>query len=69
MGYFIAAYSVEAGASHVGYAKVCRDQPQNVWSETGVKKLTSAMGCRSELEAIAAAEQKARLAIARQFVS
>ena len=68
-GYFIAAYSVAAGDSHVGYAKVCRDQPQSVWSETGVEKLTSAAGCRSELEAVAAAEQKARLAIARQLMN
>ena len=69
MGYFIAAYSVTAGDSHVGYAKVCREQPQSVWSETGVSKLTSAVSCRSELEAIAAAEQKARRAIAQQHPS
>jgi hypothetical protein len=68
-GYFIAAYSVMAGTSHIGYAKVCMDQPDTVWSETGVRKLTSAVGCRSELEAVAAAEQKARQAITRQFAA
>jgi hypothetical protein len=63
-GFFIAAYSVESGNGFVGYAKVCMEQPQNVWSVGGVEKLTSAVGCRSELEAVVAAEQKARLAIA-----
>lgn len=63
-GYYIAAYSVEAGARFVGYAKVCMDEPDNVWSANSVEKLTSATGCKSELEAVAAAEQKARQAIA-----
>jgi hypothetical protein len=62
-GFFIAAYSVMLGGVHVGYAKVCKEQPQSVWSETEVEKLTSAAGCRSELEAVAAAEQKARASI------
>jgi hypothetical protein len=63
-GYFIAAYSVEAGAYFVGYAKVCSEQPDDVWNTTAVEKLTSAAGCRTELEAVAAAERKARNAIA-----
>ena len=63
-GYFIAAYSVPAGSLHVGYAKVCVLRPHNVWCEAGVEKLTSAMGCRTELEAVSAAEHKARQAIA-----
>lgn len=62
-GYFIAAYSVPAGGLYVGYAKVCTERPQNVWSAQGVEKLTSAPGCRSELEAVTAAECKARLIV------
>lgn len=63
-GYFIAAYTVEAGPSFVGYAKVCVQEPDSVWTANSVEKLTSASGCRSELEAVVAAEQKARRAIA-----
>jgi len=63
-GYFIAAYTVEAGNQFVGYAKVCLDEPDSVWNASTVEKLTSATGCRSELEAVVAAEQKARRAIA-----
>lgn len=63
-GYFIAAYTVEAGSNFVGYAKVCVEEPESVWTANSVEKLTSATGCRSELEAVAAAEQKARQAIA-----
>jgi hypothetical protein len=65
-GYFIAAYSVTAGDSHVGYAKVCSEQPQDVWSERGVEKLTSAVSARSELDALAEAEQKARAVISER---
>ena len=68
-GFFIAAYSVESSNGYVGYAKVCMEQPQSVWSVNGVEKLTSAVGCRSELEAVVAAEQKARLAIAHLAAS
>jgi hypothetical protein len=63
-GYFIAAYTVEAGANFVGYAKVCVQEPESVWTANSVEKLTTASGCKSELEAVAAAEQKARQAIA-----
>jgi hypothetical protein len=63
-GYFIAAYTVEAGGQFVGYAKVCAEEPRNVWDSNSVEKLASANGCRSELEAVAAAERKAREAIA-----
>lgn len=63
-GFFIAAYSVATGASYVGYAKVCPEEPDSVWCSEPVEKLTSATGCRSELEAVSAAEQKARQAIA-----
>jgi hypothetical protein len=59
-GYFIAAYSLTAGDMHLGYAKVCSEEPMDVWSERGVEKLTSAVSPRSELDAIAEAEQKAR---------
>lgn len=62
-GYFIAAYSVEAGKKFVGYAKVCAEEPESVWNVNAVEKLTSATAL-SELEAVAAAEQKARRAIA-----
>jgi hypothetical protein len=63
-GYFIAAYTVEAGKQFVGYAKVCAEEPDSVWNvNVVVEKLTSATAC-SELEAVAAAEQKARRAIA-----
>jgi hypothetical protein len=62
-GYFIAAYSVEAGKQFVGYAKVCAEEPDSVWNVNVVEKLTSATAC-SELEAVTAAEQKARRVIA-----
>jgi hypothetical protein len=63
-GYFIAAYTVQAGPTFVGYAKVCEQEPESVWTTDSVKKLTSASGCESELEAVLAAEKKARQAIA-----
>ncbi len=63
-GYFIAAYTVEAGPRFVGYAKVCVEEPASVWTANSVEKLTSASGCKTELEAVVAAEQKARQAIA-----
>ncbi len=63
-GYFIAAYTVEADHRFVGYAKVCVEEPDSVWTATPVEKLTSASGCKTELEAVVAAEQKARQAIA-----
>jgi len=63
-GYFIAAYSVPADAGFVGYAKVSLEEPQSVWSVPDVQKLTSVTGCRTELDAVSAAEQKARVAIA-----
>jgi hypothetical protein len=62
-GYFIAAYTIEAGKQFVGYAKVCAEEPDSVWNVGVVEKLTSATAL-SELEAVAAAEQKARRVIA-----
>jgi hypothetical protein len=62
-GYYIAAYSVEAGASFVGYAKVCQDEPESVYAAEG-ERLASAAGFRTELEAVTAAEHKARQIIA-----
>jgi hypothetical protein len=62
-GYFIAAYTVEADNRFVGYAKVCAEEPGNVWNVNVVEKLTRATA-QSELEAVAAAERKARRAIA-----
>jgi hypothetical protein len=62
-GYFIAAYSIEAGKQFVGYAKVCVEEPESVWNVGVVEKLTSATAV-SELEALTAAEQKARRVIA-----
>jgi len=63
-GYFIAAYTVETGDQFVGYAKVCAEEPDSVWNANSVAKLTSAAGCRTELDALLAAEQKGREAIA-----
>jgi hypothetical protein len=63
-GHFIAAYSVHTGQSFVGYAKICHDAPHSVWSAAPVEKLAAVHGCRTELEALTAAEQKARQAIA-----
>jgi hypothetical protein len=62
-GYFIAAYSVEAGKQFVGYAKVCVEEPDNVWMVDAVEKLTSATAL-NELDAVSAAERKARRVIA-----
>ena len=59
-GFFIAAYTVENDSGYVGYAKVCMMEPDSVWNADPVEKLTSATGFRSELEAIVAAERKAR---------
>ena len=64
-GFFIAAYTVENDAGHVGYAKVCALEPDSVWNADPVEKLTSAAGYRTELEAIVAAERKARQDIAQ----
>lgn len=45
------------------------DEPQSVWrNDLQVEKLTSAAGFRTELEAVAAAEGKARQAIADMTV-
>ena len=68
-GFFIAAYTVENDSGHVGYAKVCLMEPDSVWSADPVEKLTSATGFRSELEAIVAAERKARKDIAEMVGS
>jgi hypothetical protein len=65
-GYFIAAYTVEAGPTFVGYAKVCMQEPESVWATYSVQKLTSVRGYKSELEAVQAAEQKARKLIAER---
>jgi hypothetical protein len=62
-GYFIAAYTVVAGDQFAGYAKVCAEEPDSVWNANS-EKLTSVAGFRTELEAVLAAEQKAREAIA-----
>lgn len=59
-GHFIAAYTVANGRSFAGYAKVCPDAPQSVWSTEHVEKLASVSGCRTEAEAMMAAERKAR---------
>ncbi len=63
-GYYIAAYCVESEGSFVGYAKVCQEEPTTVWNAHSVEKLTTAPGCKSELEAVSAAERKARQIIA-----
>jgi hypothetical protein len=63
-GFFIAAYTVINDDQFIGYAKVCVEEPESVWNANSVAKLTSATGCRTELEAVAAAERKARHAIA-----
>lgn len=68
-GFFIAAYTVENDSGHVGYAKVCLMEPDSVWNADPVEKLTSATGFRSELEAIVAAERKARKDIAEMVGS
>jgi hypothetical protein len=68
-GYFIAAYSVETDGQFVGYAKVCVQEPESVWNANPVAKLTSAAGCSTELEAVQAAEKKARQAIANMLGS
>lgn len=63
-GRFIAAYTVANGRSFAGYAKVCADAPASVWSTEHVEKLASVSGCRTEAEAMMAAERKARQEIA-----
>ncbi|MDB5871574.1 MAG: hypothetical protein JWQ07_1016 [Ramlibacter sp.] len=68
-GYFIAAYTVASEQNFVGYAKICVAQPEDVWNVQSVEKLTSATGFRSEQEALVAAEQKARQAIAEMVGS
>lgn len=65
MGRFIAAYTVESENFFDGYAKICVAEPSSVWSAERVEKLTSAFGFRTELEAMSAAERKAREQIAR----
>ena len=63
-GYFIAAYTVQAGPTFDGYAKVCATEPPSVWATNCEEKLTSVRGCKSEWDAVLAAEQKAREVIA-----
>ena len=63
-GYYIAAYTVGNEPNFVGYAKICITEPQDVWNAPVVEKLLSATGFRTEQEAIAAAERKARHTIA-----
>ncbi len=59
-GHFIAAYTVKTGNDFVGYAKICHEAPHCVWSAGPVEKLATVHGCRTELEAVTAAENKAR---------
>jgi len=68
-GHFIAAYTVPNGGGFVGYAKICAAPPNSVWSTGPVEKLAAATGCRSELEAVIAAERKARQQIANMLDS
>lgn len=63
-GYFIAAYTVGNEPNFVGYAKICNTEPMDVWNAPTVEKLLSATGFRTEQEALAAAERKARHTIA-----
>ena len=63
-GYYIAAYTVGDSQNFVGYAKICLTEPDDVWNAQPVEKFTSATGYRSELEALVAAERKARQEIA-----
>jgi len=61
--HFIAAYTVDTGHGHVGYAKICLRLPDNVWSVDPVERLTSVPAASTELEALIAVENKARLEI------
>ena len=66
-GFYLAAYTVESESGFIGYAKICPVEPDSVWSADPVEKLTSATGFRTELEAIVAAERKARQDIAEMM--
>lgn len=61
--YFIAAYTAGTDDRFAGHAKVCAEEPDSVWNANSVRKLTSATGCKGEMEAVIAADRKARRAL------
>jgi hypothetical protein len=57
--YFIAAYTVEAEGRYFGYAKICVDEPRDIWTPDAIDKVAGEPQAEPLL-ALQAAEQVAR---------
>jgi hypothetical protein len=57
--YFIAAYAVLAEGCYFGYAKICVDEPRDVWTVPAIEKVAAPPQPQAHL-ALQAAEQAAR---------
>lgn len=59
-GYFIAAYTVESGDEHVGFAKICIARPEAVHGINAQHKVRSHHLYPTELQALESAEFRAQ---------
>lgn len=39
LGHYVAAYAVKTEAGYVGYAKICSEQPADVWQCNAMEKI------------------------------
>lgn len=62
-GFFLASYSVRCDLAYVGYTKICRTQPVDIWDCTAATKVAS-LPCDTEIDAVDAADE-----IAKQVIS
>lgn len=60
---FVAAYSVESDEGYLGFAKLCTEQPDDVWECKALRKV-SVGPCSTPEAAIEEAERKARVYLA-----
>jgi hypothetical protein len=63
--YFILAYAIETPAGYFGYAKIFAQRPEDPWVAPALQKVGCDSSYSEAMSALAAAEQRARLAITR----
>ena len=62
-GFFLASYSVRCDLAYVGYTKICRTQPVDIWDCAAATKVAS-LPCDTEIDAVDSADE-----IAKQLIS
>jgi hypothetical protein len=60
LGYYLAAYAIASDEGYLGFAKICPDKPQDVWTCSAFDKVGIGPRARHE-DALGDAEAKARL--------